>query len=147
MDCRRSRSYQSYNSECRSILCRQKYTYTWIPWWKSPDYTNPSEYKFTEIYLQPNYFFNDVDASRLQDACDEANKHSIYLEVEFDESVLGGKGAKINDYLNVFEDNGIFDEMPLAYYQSINTVLQLQRSSNPSDKALCKRFCDIASKI
>lgn len=128
-----------------SYLEEREFTFSWIPWWKSPGYEKYRTYKFSDVYLQPNYFFYDVPFSRLQAACDEAKKFKINLEVEFDESVLGGNSQKMNDYLDVFEENDIYQDMKLAYYQSINTVLKLYKSNHPADKELYKRFCSIVS--
>ncbi len=129
-----------------NYLKDKKMTFVWIPWWKSPGYDNGKQYGFTEVYLQPNYFFDKEPLSRLQEACIEAKTHGIDLEVEFDESVLGGNGSKLNDYLDVFEENQIYETKKLAYYQSVNTLLKLYRSVDPADKALYKRLSEIVSK-
>lgn len=128
-------------------LKKGKSTFPWIPWWKSPGYDNYKPYGFSDVYLQPNYFFSDdVPYSRLQEACDEARKHHINLEVEFDERVLGGKGQKLYDYLEVFQQNKVYETMKLAYYQSENTILKLSQSSNTADRDLYKRLCEIIVK-
>ncbi|MFA4867733.1 MAG: DUF4855 domain-containing protein [Pedobacter sp.] len=121
-------------------------TFVWIPWWKSPGYNNYKPYKFTDVYLQPNYFFYDVPYSRLQDACDEAKKFKINLEIEFSEEVLGGRGQKLYDYLEVFEKNDVYNTMKLAYYQSENTILRLYQSTNTADQELYKLLKDIVTK-
>ncbi|MBC9934929.1 DUF4855 domain-containing protein [Chitinophaga qingshengii] len=124
-----------------------KNAFLWIPWWKSPGYDNYKPYGFSDVYLQPNYFFaDDVPYARLQEACNEANKYHINLEVEFDERVLGGKGQKLYDYLEVFEQNKVYDTKKLAYYQSENTILKLYQSTNTADKDLYKRLCGIIVK-
>ncbi|TDQ79781.1 DUF4855 domain-containing protein [Sphingobacterium yanglingense] len=127
-------------------LKKKDMTFVWIPWWKSPGYDNAQKYGFSEVYLQPNYFFYDVPFSRLQEATVEANKHDIDLEIEFDESVLGGNGGKLNDYLDVFEENLVYDTKKLAYYQSVNTILKLYQSINPADQELYKRLSEIITK-
>lgn len=130
-----------------TYLEEKEYTFSWIPWWKSPGYSDYSPYKFTDVYLQPNYFFStNVPYSRLQEACDEAKKYKINLEVEFDNAVLGGNGQRLNDYLDVFEENSIYDEMKLAYYQEINTIQRLYESTSPADKNLYKRLAEIIVK-
>jgi hypothetical protein len=134
-------------SSIGSYLEKSKSSFLWIPWWKSPGYDNYKPYGFSDVYLQPNYFFsNDVPYSRLQEACTEANKYKINLEVEFDERVLGGNGQKLYDYLEVFEQNKVYDTRKLAYYQSENTILKLYQSQNVADKELYKRFSEIVTK-
>lgn len=133
-------------SSIGEYLKEKEFTFIWIPWWKSPGYDNYEQYGFTDVYLQPNYFFYEVPYSRLQDACDEAKTHKINLEVEFNESVLGGNGQKLYDYLEVFEQNDVYEAMKLAYYQSENTILKLYQSVNPADKELYNLFCEIITK-
>lgn len=134
-------------SSIGSHLEKAKNSFLWIPWWKSPGYDNYTPYGFSDVYLQPNYFFsNDVPYSRLQEACDEASKYKINLEVEFDERVLGGKGQKLYDYLEVFQQNNVYETRKLAYYQSENTILKLYQSSNAADKELYQRFSEIVTK-
>lgn len=124
-------------------LSEKKFTLHWIPWWNSPGYNEPTKYGFSEVYLQPNYFWNNVEYSRLQDACDKANQYDINLEIECDESVYGGNGQRLYDYLEVFKENNIHQTKKLAYYQSINVFGTLGASKNASDKQLYDTLCEM----
>jgi hypothetical protein len=124
-------------------LREKKFTFIWIPWWKSDDYDDSEKYGFSSVYLQPNYFWNNVEYSRLQEACNEAIKHNINLEIECDESVYGGKGQRLYDYIEVFKKNNIHKTKKLAYYQSINVFGTLGTSKNSSDKQLYDTLCEM----
>lgn len=135
--------------EVGKYLAAKKYSFTWIPWWKSPGYENPQKFGFSDTYLQPNYFFYDVPFSRLQMACDEAFINKTNLEVEFDDNALyfDDYRQKMHDYLDVYEKNNVYPSMKLAYYQAQNTVLKLYsyRDSHPHLGELYRKFCKIVT--
>ena len=68
------------------------------------------------------------------------------MEVEFDERVLKNSkdwGQRLNDYLDVFEKNGVFDSLKVAYYQGGDAFYRLSQSIYSEDVQLYNRLIDI----
>ena len=68
------------------------------------------------------------------------------LEVEFDDKVLKNNkdwGYRLKDYLDVFERNGAFDSLKIAYYQGGDTFYKLSQSKEPADIELHRRLIQI----
>jgi len=128
----------------------KKYDFYWIPYFNSDGYTEWKELGFNSVYYQPNYFFNEsIPYSRLQEACDRSKKHQMNMEVEFDDNVLKKKnnwGYRLNDYLDVYENNGVFDSLKVAYYQGGDTFYKLSKSEEEADKTLYRRLVDLITK-
>jgi len=131
------------------ILNRRKYSFNWIPCWKTspnPDFFTWKNYGFTYAYLQPNYFFYDLHVYRLRDACEYATKYNLDLEFEFDHNVLAAFGRsklyKMRDYMDAFRDNGMLEKKRIAYYQGTDVLAQMYFSRNADDRELYGEFCE-----
>ena len=71
------------------------------------------------------------------------------MEVEFDDNVLKNNknwGYRLRDYLDVYENNGVFDSLKVAYYQGGDTFYKLSKSEEESDKSLYRRLVDLITK-
>lgn len=65
------------------------------------------------------------------------------LEVEFDDRALASRnnwGYRLRDYLDVFERNGAFKSLKIAYYQENDTFYKLAKSNHPADRTLYQRL-------
>jgi dihydroorotase len=70
------------------------------------------------------------------------------LEIEFDERALKNNmnwGYRLKDYLDVFEQNNVFDSLKVAYYQGGDAFYRLSQSKEPSDIELHKKLIEIIS--
>lgn len=117
----------------------------WIPYWEARGYDKWKELGFDIAYLQPNHFFQDtIPDQRLQDACLEADRLNMALEMEFDKNALfdapNSTHQRMVSYLNYFEKNNVFQRSAVAYYSGTDGFLQLIRSENPNDIALMDRL-------
>lgn len=125
----------------------KKYDFYWIPYFNSDGYAEWETLGFNVTYYQPNYFFNeDIPYERLQEAYNRADKLKMNLEVEFDERVLKGTmdlGYRLRDYLDVFEKNGAFEKLKIAYYQGGDAFYKLSKSEDPIDIELYQRLIQI----
>lgn len=122
-----------------------KYSFNWIPYFEATGYDQWKSYGFNYAYLQPNYFFNaSIPYSRLGDACQKAASYNMDMELEFDETVLAGKGkaGRLRDYMAVFKEKGIWKEKRIAYYQGNDALWALKNSMNREDQELYHHFCD-----
>ncbi len=135
-------------NEVSEYLDKKKYDFYWIPYFHADGYSGWQQLGFNVPYYQPNYFFSEeTPYSRLQEACDRAKKHQMNLEVEFDDNALSQHkwGYRLKDYLDVFEKNGVFDSLKVAYYQGGDTFYRLSVSKEPSDIQLYNRLIRIIS--
>lgn len=129
-------------NEISSYLNELKYTFNWIPYFKSDGYTEWKTLGFNYAYLQPNHFFNEtIPYSRLDDACKLAIDYDMDMEIEFDERALTGWGYRLEDYMNAFKENGIWKNKRLAYYQGGTALYQLAHSTKKEDQELYHQFC------
>jgi len=120
----------------------------WIPYWTAYGFDNWRTDKFDFAYIQPNYFFKDeVNYERLDAVCAFAKGTRMGLELEFDGRALadakGGKRGRLISYLDAFEENDVFKEASVAYYEGGGALYELSRSENPLDKELMDRLAQI----
>ncbi|MCW1734760.1 DUF4855 domain-containing protein [Anaerorudis cellulosivorans] len=122
-----------------------KYTFNWIPYFKSDGYLEWKTLGFNYAYLQPNYFFNEsVPTSRLDEACRLALDYDMDMEMECDERALVSSknwGYRLRDYMDAFKKHGIWSSKRLAYYQGGTALYNLSKSVNEEDKKLYHDFC------
>lgn len=124
-------------------LHTMKYSFNWIPYFNADGYSKWSSYGFDYAFLQPNYFFNDATPlSQLEQACQNATKANMAMEMEFDDNALArnGRAYKLRNYMDAFRRYQVDATRPLAYYQGNNTVHSLRVSSNADDVALFHEF-------
>ncbi len=120
-------------------------TFNWIPYYSADGFSEWKSFGFDCAYLQPNYFFNtSVPDSRLADACSQALKFGMGMEIEFDGNALekNGRGYKLRNYMEYFKRYGIWKSSPLAYYQGSWALKWLRGSSSEADQQLYRDFCE-----
>ena len=124
-----------------------KYSFNWIPYFTSDGHTQWKSLGFTSTYFQPNYYFHDnLDKSRLIEACEKANKYDMDMEIEFEDNVCkypeeSSKAYRLRDYMEVFKEYGIWKNKRLAYYQNNTALVALKNSGTPEDQDLYHDFC------
>ncbi len=124
------------------------YPLSWIPWFHAPGYDRWKELGFKNCWEQPNYFFNDYCPYEcLSVACDDAKASGMGVEMEFDERVLKNQpwgehlSGHLRDYMKVFMEEGAWEGLPIAYYQSLHALRDLKLSDCPDDNELYHEFC------
>lgn len=126
-------------------LLEKELTFNWIPYYSADGFSEWKSFGFTCAYLQPNYFFNDsTPESRLDNACEQALKFNMGMEIEFDGNATAsnGRGYKLRNYMSYFKKYGVWEKCPLAYYQGSWALKWLKNSSNEEDRALYHELCD-----
>lgn len=119
-------------------------SFNWIPYFHAEGYAQWKTYGFNFAYYQPNYFFYEVDASRVDQACKEAAEYGLSMEMEFDEDALvaGGKGDRLRSYMDGFRKYGAWEKQNMAYYQGGWAVKALKDSDVSEDNDLYHEFCE-----
>ncbi len=121
------------------------YTFNWIPYFTADGFSEWKSFGFSCAYLQPNYFFNvNIPITRLDEACSQALKFGMGMEIEFDGNALekNGRGYKLTDYMNKFKEYGVWKSLPIAYYQGSWALKWLKGSASEADKNLYHDFCE-----
>lgn len=131
-------------NQVSEYLDKKGYDFYWIPYFFADGYNEWQQLGFNVPYYQPNYFFDEKNPyGRLQETCDRAAKYGMNLEVEFDDRALASRnnwGYRLRDYLDVFERNGAFKSLKIAYYQGNDTFYKLAKSNHPADRTLYQRL-------
>ncbi len=136
----------------------------WIPYYPNNEqykFEWSNTYHFDMAYQQPNYFFcnnNNPDDlppySQLEQACIDSKKYGLGLELEFETS---GSSNGLNeyspafhqrlvDYLNVFDEQGVFEESCVAYYTGTKGIIDMAESSDPVNHATMDRIAATVEK-
>lgn len=140
----------------------------WIPWLRAPNYTKWKELGFDMIYEQPGYYFStDRPYERLEQACEDAWNYDFGIELEFEGRAIGGYDDKrveyvqgnaamyenspvfyqrFVDYIDILENQMIFDSKQMAYYCGYQAVYDFARSTHPKDKEVMDRLASILEK-
>ncbi|MCS2795083.1 DUF4855 domain-containing protein [Bacteroides faecis] len=88
MDCRGCLTYRKYHYPIANYLNELKYSFNWIPFFNSDGHESWKELGFHYAYYQPNYYFDDnIPLTRLDEACKEALRCNMQMEMEFEDDV------------------------------------------------------------
>ncbi len=128
----------------------------WIPYYRNNiQYWSgwKDKYGFDMCYIQPNYAFYNNDGntwpySLLTETVDAAKSYGMGLELEFEtqgksnalHSVNPILHQHINDYMDVFDEKGVFDNAGVAYYTGTQGLIHMDKSTDPVDKATIDRM-------
>ncbi len=90
------------------------------------------------VSLQPNYFFEKLDPSRLEDTADMAKRYGMSLELEFDDRMINDAvfRERFIEYLNSGVDTGLMQQGYKAFYQGNNAVYNAAVSADPATRVL-----------
>lgn len=105
-----------------------------------PIYSCWQSFGFDYCYLQPNYYFYDVPREQVSTACGYANRYGMDMEMEFDPQAYGPE--KLDAYITIFEENGVFKSKNLAYYQSGQGFVWLKNNSHAQYKRLADHIAE-----
>lgn len=142
----------------------------WIPYYSAQGRGEWKKCGIDVAYLQPNYYFRTTTPkSQLDDAIAYAWETDMGLEMEFEgynySWSFGGADAvpyspsnnglygehpefyqRLVDYIDRFEEEAVFDYLPVAYYSGFQAVHDFKKSGNLKDKELMDRLATILNK-
>lgn len=145
------RDGKGITKEVGDYIRSKGFKFYWIPYWNASGGTKWSEMGFDFAWQQPNHFFNSkIEDSRLQEACELADKFGMGMEMEFDDDALvnapKNKRDRLEAYINAFERNGVFEYSSVAYYQGGSAFYKLSKSAEVKDKQMYQRLADLLAK-
>ena len=134
--------------EVKKYLVQKEMKLYWIPYWKAERSDMWKELGFDCAYQQPNYFFNkEISAQRLDDACKFGKLHGMGMELEFDNNVAKPEGReKYYEYIRYFDENRVWDERLVAYYEGGGAWLRMSQSNDPEMRKMVQVLSDILIK-
>jgi hypothetical protein len=131
----------------------------WIPYMRNNEqykFNWKDKYRFDVAYQQPNYFFYDSDGtlpdhSQLVQAIEESKKYGLGLELEFETQdksnglhyVSPEMHQRLIEYIDAFEQYGVWDESAVAHYSGSKGMIQMAESTDPVDHATIDRLASI----
>ena len=136
-----------------TYLDSKDYYFYWIPYFWSKGAKEWKEWGFDMAYYQPNYFFvkstkRGVPPTRIDEACDFARTNGLAMEFEFDGNMLKDTlyQTKFKHYVDHFTKNGVFDNVPVAYYEGGGYWNKIAISNDPNIIPLYRNLSEIIIK-
>ena len=137
----------------------------WIPYHPNNEqyWSNwKDKYKFDMCYIQPNYAFympapnnnSFYPKEQLNITVDAAKSCGAGLEFEFEtqgksnamHSVNTELHQHINDYMDVYDEEGVFDNAGVAYYTGTQGLIHMDQSEDPVDHETIDRLARYVAK-
>ena len=134
----------------------------WIPYYLNNEqyWSNwKDKYNFDMCYIQPNYAFYKKDGTMqpktlLDATIDAAWGCGAGLEFEFEtqstsnalHSVNPELHQHINDYMDAYDSEGVFDKAGVAYYSGTKGFIHMDESTDPVDHATIDRLARYVAK-
>lgn len=114
----------------------------WIPYYEAFGYERWSEYGFDRAWYQPNYLFQEsAPLQRLTDTWQTAQSLGMSVEMEFDSNYPLERNT---DYVDIYEQLGLFDTLDLAYYG--DAALVRWQDGISSERELFRRIAGIIAR-
>lgn len=126
-----------------------KYEFSWIPYYGSPDAHDWKDYDFDIAYQQPNYFFEEATPMEiLMGAIAYADRHGLSLEMEFDAKLITQKvfRDKYYAYIEEFRKDGAWDKKRITYYEGGDGWYKMAVSKDPEVIKAYDTLADILVK-
>ncbi len=110
----------------------------WIPYFHAEGARDWRQLGFNYAFYQPNFFFNKLPISRIEEAATFARKHRMGMEIECDGRFFQSDiyRRRFCDYLNGGIMYGYMRRGGCALYEGGGALLEAYRSHNPIDHAL-----------
>lgn len=142
----------------------------WIPYLNARGWDHWKEWGMDVAYIQPGYYFTtDRPYSRLEESVENAWNNDMAMEMEFEGINYGYNTAtkqsytytpencglysngqefynRFATYIDYFEEQGVFDFMPVAYYNGRQAVYDFSTSKDPKDQEIINRLALIMNK-
>ena len=120
--------------------------FSWIPYFKARGYERHKDMGFDIAYMQPNHFFDKkIPYKRLDETIDIAKLCGMAVEFECDGDALSqnadSKYSRLEDYINAFEEHGLFENAAIAYYTGSKMFIEMRDNPSAENQAVMDRLC------
>lgn len=105
--------------ETSRLIHEAGYRFLWIPFVQSDGYRDWERLGFDVAMMQPNYAFNEVDKSRLDQTAVLAKQYGLGLEVEKHWDSDERRLQQYSEYLDAGARTGFMSESVVGYYQGV----------------------------
>lgn len=130
------------SSHCSDILAnvgkyvKQRGTkFYWIPFSTAYGRFDWKKYNVDCCYLQTGYFWHtDMTVKQLRSLCAQAKKYGLGLEFELSRHITTEHNKyfpRLMTLMDIYEEQGVFDNCGLTYYFDNSAILDLNASSSP----------------
>lgn len=108
------------------------YRLFWIPWHKALGMTDWKDFGIDCAFLQPNYFFKEVEKDMIRKTAETAKSYRMGIEIEFDKRVCqaGEFAERYKAYLDGGVDYGYMKNAVTAYYEGGGALLDMYSSKD-----------------
>lgn len=153
---------EDFLPEINDYIRAKGYRSYWIPyWWNNDEWALEwkDKFHFDIAYRQPNYFFFDrvgrlPSKSQLLNCIRQSKEYGLGLELEFEtqdksnglHEVSPVMHQRLIDYIDAFENLGVWAESGVAHYCGSKGFIQMAQSADPVNQATVDRLCDIVRK-
>lgn len=122
--------------------------YIWIPYYNARGLGTWRELGFDIVYQQAGYAFGGKHHLRLRDVTDLSRGLGLGLEFEMDDNSLYEREPVSNynlmrDYIDWFEETGVWERSGVAYYTDNNAIKKMSESTQEFNKRLLDRLFGI----
>lgn len=130
-----------YLSQVADYIHAKGLDFYWIPYYEAFGFSKWASYGFDRAYYQPNYMTHpEFTRTRLYEACDMAKACGMLMELEFGTH----QSLQVNaDYVDVYEELGLFKTQSLAYYEA--SALEYWKEGIAEERAFYERICKLVA--
>lgn len=122
----------------------------WIPFLTAKGRDDWQKWGFDYAYIQPNYTINARwTTSRNYEAITAAKRYGMGLEFEFDEKLHEKRaqfGPRFDSLIDIYTQEGIFKDVPIAYYMGTKELLDLNKSNETIDHQRLDRIATLVGE-
>lgn len=146
MICEEASTIQNYCRSIKAFTESKNLDFLWIPYYGASGAGQWESWGFDIAYQQPNYFFNqDHPKSLLDNSIQFARNNKMALELECDERALFQSTPcfrnRLIDYMDYFEEYGVWYDTPVAYYTGNHMFLDMLRQPAIQNTQIMDRLC------
>ncbi|GAB3741470.1 DUF4855 domain-containing protein [Microlunatus parietis] len=128
------------------VIHDHRLTAFWIPHFLAYKAFQWQEVGLDAAAFQPNYFFEEMDPARIEDAAGIARSYGMGIEVEFDERAATDPALRerLLAYLRGGSRYGYQDAF-VAYYQGVDALYRFATSTDPKTRELYDLVADFVA--
>lgn len=123
---------------------------TWIPYREAASYDRTGELGIDYTWMQPNYYW-EGDRYPWDESMKMIMQNGLGMEFEFDDRLLESSPESAEQrrrfylYIDYAKRSGLYGTRSFTYFQDTDTMRNLLRSDNPSDRKVYDDLCSFVA--